>query len=1051
VPEPSVQPSPTSLPPRIVNFEGRRIQVPGDATDEEIQTILSTPSSTPWSEGGQTIAPKTPGGASAQPPRMPIYTIQTPSGRKLTIQAPDEATALRGAREWHEQYMRNGADNRSEVEKLAAIEPQEGFRSRVGWQGTARGIADLAFPLDLINGVINAGVAATSAGSEALGGPEIDYRLLPATDTIASAASKVADYAGFDTVDPEEMSSAEKLVYNANRFGTGAASAGGLISKVPAAFNAAAGPIGRVIAGFAKPYSQKAGGALANDVVGGMGSGAALAGYEHYVPELPDEAEGTWMGTAANVLDPVARVLAMIGGGAGGIAGKSVIEGTGKGLYRSGKKALSLDKETSLPINAKTGEHFNQSEAERAAAMVQHNMASNPAVAAANLRDNVAELQGYSSPSSIPTTGLLSDDVGLIVSENAARRQTPVPFIERDQNVNTAARELLDSMAPSSARGRDFTEEGNYLYGHRVKGAKQNVEDAKLAQAAGAGARSEAAKDLSTFGADTKAARAYDIDDFVFDQTLRPMQEQSSKLFDEAIALGRNEIVDATSLVEQAQAVRQSLGQFNTPSKVIPQGLLHRIEGTVDDAALLAEDAAGLKVAGQPAQVSVADLVQVMPEIASTIGRAQQAGNYALADNLRNLRDSMNGIIERAAAEGSLPAQRAMHAKANYRNTIGETFGQGLGDEATKLRRDFNEDRFKRSTTPPSQTAGRFLQPGQPEKAQSLQRIMQQATGTQADRERAVREYLLSDLAVSGAVDEQARVLRPDVIRKWRDKWGESLNIVPGFGREVDDLIANAQRGDEMAGNLKLDVQAAESKLKSAEVDKGALSLVLGKNPETAVRSIFTSPDPERAMAEIKNLVKNNKKAYRGLKAAVRDYLVEYKTTSAVEKTTTGANPVSFSQLDNLFKQHERVLMNVYSPKEMNNLRAVHKMLATFANRQLGATSGSQTAERVQQDLKQLGLKAWYGILKGGGVFRTVKIALATLPSSKQNVQQIVHQMWFDPELAAHLLTREVDVGTAAWNAKLNRLIAISEGVREKERQSFSSHNSNDGFGLPSR
>jgi hypothetical protein len=34
---------------------------------------------------------------------MPVYTIETPSGRTLEIEAADEATALRGAQEWHAQ------------------------------------------------------------------------------------------------------------------------------------------------------------------------------------------------------------------------------------------------------------------------------------------------------------------------------------------------------------------------------------------------------------------------------------------------------------------------------------------------------------------------------------------------------------------------------------------------------------------------------------------------------------------------------------------------------------------------------------------------------------------------------------------------------------------------------------------------------------------------------------------------------------------------------------------------------------------------------------
>lgn len=50
------------------------------------------------------------GNASAQPSRLPVFTIETPSGHRLDIEAPDQETALNGAQQWHalQQHIGSG-------------------------------------------------------------------------------------------------------------------------------------------------------------------------------------------------------------------------------------------------------------------------------------------------------------------------------------------------------------------------------------------------------------------------------------------------------------------------------------------------------------------------------------------------------------------------------------------------------------------------------------------------------------------------------------------------------------------------------------------------------------------------------------------------------------------------------------------------------------------------------------------------------------------------------------------------------------------------------
>jgi hypothetical protein len=82
-------------------------------------------------------------------------------------------------------------------------------------------------------------------------------------------------------------------------------------------------------------------------------------------------------------------------------------------------------------------------------------------------------------------------------------------------------------------------------------------------------------------------------------------------------------------------------------------------------------------------------------------------------------------------------------------------------------------------------------------------------------------------------------------------------------------------------------------------------------------------------------------------------------------------------------------------------------------------------------EVLETGLKAHYGVLKGGGVLRTLRIA-ASLWNSPAAANSLVTRMMFDPELAQHLLTREVrDVGSPAWNKRLGLLLNVANTGRE--------------------
>jgi hypothetical protein len=200
----------------------------------------------------------------------------------------------------------------------------------------------------------------------------------------------------------------------------------------------------------------------------------------------------------------------------------------------------------------------------------------------------------------------------------------------------------------------------------------------------------------------------------------------------------------------------------------------------------------------------------------------------------------------------------------------------------------------------------------------------------------------------------------------------------------------------------------------------------------------------EKAMRDILRDVGTNQRAKNGLEAAVVDYVTDRTTQAAFQRTADGGRPVDFARLENLFdRRHAKTLATVFGPEQMNALRQAHKLLKPqTAMKQAGISGSVYEAGKSEQAWRQLegGLKAKYGVLKGGGVLRTIRIFAATLPNRYEAVQNIIVRMHFDPDLAQQLLTRPLkDVDTPVWNKKLNRLLAIATGGRasssEEERR----------------
>lgn len=821
----------------------------------------------------------------------------------------------------------------------------------------------------------------------------------------------------------EDMSGREQLGRSAVRFGVGAGVPAGGLANMERAAAPARSVIGRIVQKFAKPYAEQPAKTVAGDISAGAGAGAGMESYDDsYVDQVVPES-----------LDPIAKILVGLVTGTGAAAGTQIGTSMLRGAKNAARSAAGLDRETALPFNQDTGEFFRSGDVNDAASVVQQR-ASNPQAAASSIE----QAQSGLDYSPLPTSGSLSDDVGLGMMENKARRANPTPFVERDRQVSGQVSNRLNDMTPvdpetgQAMTGREFTDYGERLQRERVGQAQSNLETAHRGRETLARERAREGSEFSAYGSQAEDANAA-IDRSVVDENLRPMQERSSELYG-AVDPSHTATVNVDSLVDRAEAVRDSLGNLNTPSKVIPRGLLARIERTAPTEDVV--DGAG-NVVGQRrvegAEVSVGEIADVMPELATTETRARQAGNYTLADNIRALRAEMKGILADEADAGNEAAIRFQEAEQNYAETTGEAFGRGPGDEGKKFRKDFNLDRQNRTTTPPSQTANRFLKPGQPEKAQSLVRA--------GAREQDIRRKLLADAARSGVTDN-AGAIDPQRLQQWRNRWGATIDQFPQLSQEIDDTIARARTGQDADTYFAERIRQAEFAVSDAERNTGALKFVLGKDPESAVKAALESGDSERAFADLAHITKGNERAREGLKASVVDYLKKNAMKTAVQKTDTpGLRPVSWNDLDKVFQKHERALAEVFSPEEMQSLQQMHRVLRSFKNLELGATPGSQTAERFTEFLRnfEVGAKAYWGVLKGGGIVRTMRLAIKQFGPKANGVDQILSQMWFDPDLARHLLTREVPKEGAAYNRKLLKLLVGGEAartVRSQEKES---------------
>jgi hypothetical protein len=913
-------------------------------------------------------------------------------------------------------------------------------------QKMASGLGKIAgAPIDIANLAVNAG-----SWLRNLVGIETPYVTEPVGggDWINDQSAEIAKSLLGEgaVIDESTLTPKERIVGGAIDFGTQALAGGAMLARrAPAAvarnaatgFNKGGNFATRFLDRQSLAYAQDPARVIAGDVGGGVGAGGANQAYEEYVPDDVKDSLG--------VAGPLGSVIL---GGFGGAGVQSIGQGVTEGLVNRaartfGKGNYQIGSEIpTLPATRPTSRDMDL------AAWRAQGFVKDPNVAADSLEANVNALREAGVPiENMPTTGALSDDAGMAMTEKKARmgdQNTQRRFVERDEQMRTEAMKQASKAQPADASSRDFTDFANRTTKERLRSADDMGERAlaietqmtdrdRQALEAQRPVSPDAARVDAARGQGPEASRRIAAD---WRAQERDVTRQQHALFSDPEV--RNAPVDPQRALDIADEVEATV-RLSTSEANVPTDLLARMRSFAPD-----------PETGEAPPMTFGDVQEFRADISTAIDTAMEKTGTGkagpLVERLRRLRDGLAQYEDDIVAQGGTAGTRVRQGMDYHRDTVRPRFREGeSGLLRRQTRADPNEQRIR-----PEDVAGRFLDGNSRSKAESLNRSVLDAV---PERAQDARTYLLDKLAQTSVVDRQTDLLRPNRLREWERANAEVIDTVPGMRADVDRMLAEARQGQEITGRIADEVRQLDQnsrvaqtrigmdvKSRRKEIEKSPIAMASDKSPFKAVSAVMGSGDPERAMRQLVLDTGPDEAARDGLKKAVAKWMSRKITNPAPELEVEGGRSASFSKTNNLFDEHEKTLAEVFDPEEMNALRTMNRIITLDANRRARTGTNSATAENVGlfgtskkiQNALEAALKLRYGALKGGGIMRSLRIASESLASGPTTVDQLLLEMQFDPELAMHLLRRDVSkVGTPDWNAKLNRILGVAAAARE--------------------
>ena len=873
----------------------------------------------------------------------------------------------------------------------------------LGTQGVGKGIADVVGMVpDLATGAANLGLAGADKAAGLFGGG-VDYRFPPSaigSEAISSTVGGMAEAVGLPLVTPQDPQ--ESLSYNINRFGTQGLVTGAGLMRAGGAMAPSTTP--RMSDPFIKPYAEAPLKTIAGDTVAGAGSGVGLTASQEFLPQSVRDAGGGSVGTIADY------IAMMAGGVAGGIGAATVADApsTARSFLTAKRPAQGVD------FDPVTGEAVTNRAFDKAAEKMQ-TKAANPSAAIQNIDATVSDFGNLP----LPTTGLMSNDSGLINLEQAMRTRQggsslaeganvdPAvkarnSFVERDIALRDAAVGEVNSLRPANADPTAFPQRAGDIVDMRLEQAQRPVDKAAGEIRAVETAQRPIADDLNAnIGQGTAASR--NIDD-VYRTTRQAEQQRSAALYnDPAIAQAE---VPVQPLADTAQSVAGQ-GSAVAPLNPTVQKYTSRF-------------------AEMEGNATMADVNRLRAEIEADI--KANLDNGAVVQQLRQFKDQTAAYADRLAAEGSPAGDAARAASENFATRVQPNFREGAGGRVdATLKSNPNSP-----TVLPSEMAGNFLT--RPEDAQALMRIAELGGNREAVAGNA-RTWLFDQLASRGVAKDGA--IDGEKLALWRNRNLELVDQIPGLRQEVDGLVRDARRGEALKGDYATQLAQAERNAGAVKADAegGILGAVRGKSPKKAAAAVFSSPDPEKAMVDLVATVGKNPAARDGLKAAMAEHISKKVSGVAPQNVSEGTQNVNFAQLTEFFEENRKTLSKLYSPEEMNSLQSAQKVLAPLAKRAQAAGVGSKTAENGADYWRTFEAmsKLYFGMLKGGGITRTARLLASQLDDgSTAAADRLLARAMFDPKLAKQLLGAKIEkVPAPATNKEVGKILRKGEAARQ--------------------
>ncbi len=250
----------------------------------------------------------------------------------------------------------------------------------------------------------------------------------------------------------------------------------------------------------------------------------------------------------------------------------------------------------------------------------------------------------------------------------------------------------------------------------------------------------------------------------------------------------------------------------------------------------------------------------------------------------------------------------------------------------------------------------------------------------------------------------------PQRLRRWMTQHRQPLQSFP----TIRQKLANAASAEDLVAE-RVGLRARTAR----DVDKGILGLVLNRDPEDAIKTVFSGGQATQRMRRVFGLVKGNAKAERGLRRGIWDHLADSfeRGPLAKRKDITGTVFLRPESMQDFIKRHTKTLMAAgYTPQQIRRLKIISEQ-AEIARR--GPSVGlptSKGAEKSTFSLNQL-LSRAYGVARGVVSTRFVASEVGsrvvnTFISrlSEERVVALLEGALVDPELARMLLltpTRE--------------------------------------------